>query len=57
MNWQIHPFLGGEIGRRFEESRQRSRGGQIKFQGSLKVGENVGDPKGARQPFLGKALA
>jgi hypothetical protein len=53
MNWQIHPFLGGEIGRGFEE--ERKRGGANKFSSFLYVIENVGDPKGARQPFLGKA--
>jgi len=53
MNWQIHPFLGGGIGRGFEEGLERG-GGQINFQYSFKAVEKVGDPKGARQPFLGK---
>jgi hypothetical protein len=33
-------FLGGEIGRRFEEKRQRG-GGQIKFQVSFKSGKTL----------------
>jgi hypothetical protein len=35
MNWQIHPFLGGEIGRGFEEERKRGGGSQINFQDSI----------------------